>query len=118
MSEADLENPLPKFAAEHPWLCAFVAYFLVCLFVTRVFQRGKLDLTFKPGSAMAKIVEASNLAKFEYVPYAFVWNVHLQGVIFTPYTKFHEFVWPAKYHREVFAFADGEKIALDWFEEP
>ena len=44
--------------------------------------------------------------------------VHLQGVIFTVYTQFHEKLFTAKYYREVFAFADGEKIALDWFEEP
>ena len=67
---------------------------------------------------MAKIVEASNLAKFEYVPYSFVWNVHLQGVFFTPYTMIHETFFKAKYYREVFALSDGEKIALDWFEEP
>ena len=66
---------------------------------------------------MSKIVSNSNLSKLEYVPYTLAWSLHLQGMIFTPYTLIHEAVFPAKYNREVFALADGEKIGLDWFEE-
>lgn len=67
---------------------------------------------------MAKIVDNSTLRSQKYYPYVWAWMVHLQGIIFTVYTQFHEKLFKAKYYREVFAFADGEKIALDWFEEP
>mmetsp|Transcript_36901 Transcript_36901/g.48497 ORF Transcript_36901/g.48497 Transcript_36901/m.48497 type:complete len:124 (-) Transcript_36901:868-1239(-) len=68
---------------------------------------------------MAKIIEQSKLrSAFEYVPYMFAWHVHFQGLIFSPYTMLHEELFKVKYHREVFQLADGEKIALDWFEEP
>ena len=67
---------------------------------------------------MAKIVQASDLASYAYTPYSFVWNVHLQGLFFTPYTTIHENFFKAKYYREVFALSDGEKIAMDWYEEP
>ena len=43
---------------------------------------------------------------------------HLQGIIFAIYVSFHETLFQARYHREIFALADGEKIAMDWFEEP
>ena len=32
--------------------------------------------------------------------------------------RFADSRFEAKYYREIFAFADGEKIALDWYEEP
>ena len=67
---------------------------------------------------MSKIVSNSNLSKMEYVPYTLAWIVHLQGIVFMPYNQFHEAVFVPKYHREIFALADGEKIGLDWFEEP
>ena len=52
---------------------------------------------------MQKIVEASKLqTDFDYVPYIFAWVVHLQGLIFVPYTELHEKLFKAKYFREVF----------------
>ena len=67
---------------------------------------------------MAEIVNNSNLKSMEYVPYALSWMVHLQAIVFTPYTSFHESVFTVKYFREIFILSDGENIALDWFEEP
>ena len=70
---------------------------------------------------MATIVEKySNLrsSAYDYVPYLFAFHMHMQGLIFTAYTLIHEEIFKVRYHREVFTLADGEKIGLDWFEEP
>ena len=68
--------------------------------------------------AMEKIVKSTNLSQMNYTPYFLAWNVHLQGIVFGPYTAFHENLFTVKYHRELFSLSDGEKIALDWFKEP
>ena len=68
---------------------------------------------------MASIVDRSRLKiDFTYVPYIFAWASHLQSLFFVPYSLVHETLFKVKYYRELFTLADGEKIALDWFEEP
>ena len=44
------------------------------------------------------------------------WNTHFQGIIHAPYNKIHR-LFKVKYFTEVFALSDGEKIALEWYEE-
>ena len=51
------------------------------------------------------------------MPYTLAWNIHFQSIVFCVYTAFHESLFQVKYHREIFTLSDGEKIALDWFEE-
>lgn len=67
---------------------------------------------------MAKLVAKSDLSSHEYVPYFLSWAVHLQGLVFAPYNEISESLFTVRYYREIFTLADGEKIALDWFEEP
>ena len=67
---------------------------------------------------MAEIVDASTLSKQVYRPYMYAWNVHFQGIIHAPYNIIHSLLFKARYYREIFTLADGEKIALDWYEEP
>ena len=102
----------------YPWAwCLLVSYMLACFLYTRTCKRSKLELFFKQGSPMAKIVGDSTLTTHEYVPYFLAWIVHLQGAFFMPYTTFHENFLKATYFREIFTFSDGEKIAIDWYSE-
>ena len=68
-------------------------------------------------SKISKIIENANLQECEYTPYIFAWAMPLQGIILVLYQTIYETVFKAKYARELFALSDGEKIAIDWYEE-
>ena len=87
----------------YPLLLLAVAYVVICYIVTHFMQRTKLELVYKKGGPMEKIVEASQLrTAHDYVPYIFAWAVHLQGLVFVPYSLLHEAIFTVKYHREIF----------------
>ena len=41
----------------------------------------------------------------------------MQSLVFVPYAEIHQAYFTVDYWREIFTLSDGEKIAIDWFEE-
>jgi hypothetical protein len=62
----------------YPYFWCMLAVYMICSYLyIRFYQTSKLELYFKKGSVMAKIIENSKLTTQVYVPYFLAWSVHL-----------------------------------------
>ena len=79
-------------------------------------QTTPLNFHYKPGTLNDAFLKQSKIRQLGYTPYAFAFNSHLQGIIYTFYSGAHERFkqLQIKYSRELFILKDGGTLAIDW----